>query len=104
MILASPAIKARPVNPATGPNPPGKRMLDSAISHLDEAAAQLNLDPNLHCVLRSCERSLTVSLPIEMDNGETGVYTGYRVQHTSVTGPCKGGVRFHADVSLEEVT
>ncbi|MBI1878400.1 MAG: Glu/Leu/Phe/Val dehydrogenase [Chloroflexi bacterium] len=79
-------------------------MLYSALNHLDDAAERLNLNPNLHRVLRSCERSLTVSLPIEMDDGETAVYTGYRVQHTSVSGPCKGGVRFHADVSLEEVT
>jgi glutamate dehydrogenase/leucine dehydrogenase len=79
-------------------------MLDSALHHLDDAAERLNLNPNLHRVLRACERSLTVSLPIELDDGETAVYTGYRVQHTSVPGPCKGGVRFHADVSLEEVT
>jgi glutamate dehydrogenase (NAD(P)+) len=79
-------------------------MLNSALHHLDTAAERLNLNPSLHRVLRSCERSLTVSLPIELDDGETAVYTGYRVQHTSVPGPCKGGVRFHADVSLEEVT
>jgi glutamate dehydrogenase (NAD(P)+) len=47
---------------------------------------------------------LTVSLPIETDEGEIDVFTGYRVQHTSVRGPCKGGVRYHADVSIEEVT
>lgn len=80
------------------------RMLYTALNHLDDAAERLNLDPNLHKVLRSCERSLTVSLPIEMDDGSAEVYTGYRVQHTSVPGPCKGGVRFHADVTLEEVT
>jgi glutamate dehydrogenase (NAD(P)+) len=80
------------------------RMLYSALNHLDDAAARLNLDPNLHRILRTCERSLTVAVPIELDDGETAVYTGYRVQHTSVPGPCKGGVRFHADVSLEEVT
>ena len=76
----------------------------SALNYLDDAAERLQLNPNLHRVLRICERSLTVSLPIELDDGETAVYTGYRVQHTSVPGPCKGGVRFHADVSLEEVT
>jgi glutamate dehydrogenase (NAD(P)+) len=80
------------------------RMLYSAQNHLDEAAERLNLNPNLHRILRSCERSLTVSLPIETDDGDIAVYTGYRVQHTSARGPCKGGVRYHADVSLEEVT
>jgi glutamate dehydrogenase (NAD(P)+) len=83
---------------------PGKRMLASALSHLDGAAERLNLNPSLHRVLRSCERSLTVALPIETDDGDIQVYTGYRVQHASVRGPCKGGVRYHADVTLEEVT
>jgi glutamate dehydrogenase (NAD(P)+) len=83
---------------------PGMRMLYTALSHLDDAAERLKLNSNLHRVLRRCERSLTVSLPIETDDGEIEVYTGYRVQHTSVPGPCKGGVRYHADVSIEEVT
>jgi len=100
MTVASPVISAQPVVQET----PGQHMLNSALHHLDDAAERLNLNPSLHRVLRSCERSLTVSLPIELDDGETAVYTGYRVKHTSVPGPCKGGVRFHADVSLEEVT
>ncbi len=85
-------------------NTPGLRMLRTAQSHLDDAAARLQLNPSYHRILRSCERSLIVSLPIETDDGEIEVYTGYRVQHTSVRGPGKGGVRYHADVSLEEVT
>lgn len=83
---------------------PGLRMLYSAQNHLDDAAERLQLNPNIYHILRSCERSLTVSLPIETDEGDIEVYTGYRVQHTSVRGPCKGGVRYHADVSIEEVT
>jgi glutamate dehydrogenase (NAD(P)+) len=83
---------------------PGVRMLQSAQKHLDDAAERLNLSPSLHRVLRSCERSLTVSLPIETDEGDIEVYTGYRVQHTSARGPCKGGIRYHADVTIEEVT
>jgi glutamate dehydrogenase (NAD(P)+) len=88
----------------TSPEKPGVRMLQSAQKHLDAAAERLNLNPNLHRVLRSCERSLTVALPIETDDGNIEVYTGYRVQHTSARGPGKGGIRYHADVSLEEVT
>jgi len=83
---------------------PGVRMLRSAQKHLDDAAERLNLNPSLHRVLRNCERSLTVSLPIETDEGDIEVYTGYRVQHTSARGPCKGGIRYHADVTIEEVT
>ena len=83
---------------------PGLHMLQTAQSHLDDAAELLQLNTNTHRILRSCERSLKVSLPVEMDDGSIEVYTGYRVQHTSVRGPCKGGVRYHADVSIEEVT
>jgi glutamate dehydrogenase (NAD(P)+) len=104
MTLAPPLSHEGPALQAKVQDTPGMRMLYSALNHLDDAAAQLNLNPNLHRVLRTCERSLTVAVPIELDDGETAVYTGYRVQHTSVPGPCKGGVRFHADVSLEEVT
>ncbi len=89
---------------ATIQDTPGMRMLYSALNHLDEAAERINLNPNLHRILRTCERSLTVAIPIETDEGNIEVYTGYRVQHTSVRGPCKGGVRYHADVTLEEVT
>lgn len=104
MSLAPPVTRDGPALQAMVQDTPGMRMLYSALNHLDDAAERLNLNPNLHRVLRTCERSLTVSLPIELDDGQTAVYTGYRVQHSSVPGPCKGGVRFHADVSLEEVT
>jgi glutamate dehydrogenase (NAD(P)+) len=104
MPLAPPVAKDGPEIKATVQDSPGMRMLYSAQNNLDEAAERINLDPNLHRVLRTCERSLTVSLPIVNDDGEIEVFTGYRVQHTSVRGPCKGGVRYHADVTIEEVT
>ena len=104
MPLAPPVTKGGTELSATIRDTPGLRMLYSVQNHLDEAVALLQLGPSLHRVLRSCERSLTVSIPIESDDGDIEVYTGYRVQHTSVRGPCKGGVRYHADVSIEEVT
>lgn len=104
MNLAPPVTRDGLDLKATIPDTPGLRMLYSAQHHLDDAAERLQLNPNLHRILRSCERSLTVSLPIETDDGNIEVYTGYRVQHTSVRGPCKGGVRYHADVTIEEVT
>jgi glutamate dehydrogenase (NAD(P)+) len=101
MTLASPIKKEDPV--AQTADTRGLQMLHSALNYLDDAAERIKLNPSLHRVLRSCERSLTVSLPIETDDGDIAVYTGYRVQHTSVPGPCKGGVRYHADVTIEEV-
>jgi len=104
MNLAPPVTRSGAELTAQIKDTPGMRMLYSAQNHLDDAAERLQLDPRIHKVLRACERSLTVSLPIETDDGDVEVYTGYRVQHTSVRGPCKGGVRYHANVSIDEVT
>jgi glutamate dehydrogenase (NAD(P)+) len=54
--------------------------------------------------LRRPKRTLIVDVPIELDNGDFGHFEGYRVQHSLVRGPGKGGVRYHPDVTLEEVT
>jgi glutamate dehydrogenase/leucine dehydrogenase len=69
----------------------------------DMAAELLKLDPGLRQVLRTPKRVLEVSLPTKMDNGQVRVLTGYRVQHNLSRGPGKGGIRFHANVTLDEV-
>ncbi|HEY6056972.1 MAG TPA: Glu/Leu/Phe/Val dehydrogenase [Candidatus Limnocylindrales bacterium] len=69
----------------------------------DLAADRLNLDPGLRQVLREPRRSLTVHFPVKMDDGSVQVFTGYRVQHNLGRGPAKGGIRYHQDVSLDEV-
>jgi glutamate dehydrogenase (NAD(P)+) len=74
-----------------------------ALEQLDQAARIMNLDANVHRVLRSPKRTLIVSVPIRMDNGEVRVFTGYRVHHNTSRGPSKGGIRYHPDVNLEEV-
>lgn len=70
---------------------------------LDEAAKNLGLEPNDYVTLRSAERELLVSVPVVMDDGHTEVFQGYRVQHSSSRGPCKGGIRFHPEANLNEV-
>ncbi|MBZ4654765.1 MAG: glutamate dehydrogenase [Peptococcaceae bacterium] len=70
---------------------------------LDEAAKKIGLKYNDYVTLRYPERELTVSIPVVMDDGRTEVFTGYRIQHSSSRGPCKGGIRFHPDVNLDEV-
>jgi glutamate dehydrogenase (NAD(P)+) len=82
----------------------GATLLNSAQAALKRAAANLNLDPNIYSVLKTNERALIVSVPVEMDDGHVEVFQGYRVQHTSARGPGKGGIRYHAAVTLEEVT
>ena len=70
---------------------------------LDDAAARLGLSENDYTTLRQSERELVVSVPVVMDDGHTEVFTGYRVQHSSTRGPCKGGIRFHPEADLDEV-
>ncbi|PYT45440.1 MAG: hypothetical protein DMG47_08305 [Acidobacteria bacterium] len=69
----------------------------------DMAAEFLKLDLGLRLILRTPKRVLEVSLPTKMDNGQVKVFTGYRVQHNVSRGPGKGGIRFHPNVTLDEV-
>lgn len=78
---------------------PYKNMLEV----LDKAADMLGLEEKDYIALKSPERELKVSLPIEMDDGSVKVFEGYRVQHSSSRGPCKGGIRYHQDVNINEV-
>jgi glutamate dehydrogenase (NAD(P)+) len=74
-----------------------------AQQQFDLAAERLNLDPGLRRVLREPRRELTVHFPVKMDDGSVQVFTGYRVQHNLGRGPAKGGIRYHQDVSIDEV-
>lgn len=76
---------------------------DLAVAQFEEAAKMMHLDPHLWERLKAPHRSLCVSVPVRMDNGEIKVYRGYRVQHDMSRGPTKGGIRYHPDVSLGEV-
>ena len=81
------------------PNP-----LDAARHQLDIAAESLGLDASIHEVLKHPKRSLIVSLPVKMDDGTVKVFNGCRVQHSDALGPFKGGVRYHPNVTLDEIT
>jgi glutamate dehydrogenase (NAD(P)+) len=74
------------------------------LQEFDGAARILNLEPGIWKILTSPKRQITVSCPIQMDNGEIEVFTGYRVQYNITLGPAKGGIRYHPGVSLDEVT
>ncbi len=69
----------------------------------DMAAEFLKLDAALRSLLRAPRRVLEVAIPVEMDNSQTKVFTGYRVQHNVVRGPAKGGTRYHLNLTLDEV-
>jgi glutamate dehydrogenase (NAD(P)+) len=76
---------------------------DVAQRQFDLAAERLDLSPGLRKVLREPKRELTVHFPVKMDDGSVEVFTGYRVQHNLSRGPAKGGIRYHQDVTLDEV-
>jgi glutamate dehydrogenase (NAD(P)+) len=82
---------------------PQQTLWDATLKQLDDVAMRIGLDPSIHRILRRPERELTVSLPVMMDDGRIEVFDGYRVQHSSARGPCKGGIRYHPDVDLDEV-
>jgi glutamate dehydrogenase/leucine dehydrogenase len=67
------------------------------------AGEKLGLSPDLLSIIESPERVLEVSIPVRMDDGHIEVFKGYRVQHSSVRGPCKGGIRYHPAVTVDEV-
>ena len=74
------------------------------LQEFDGAARILNLEPGIWKILTHPKRQITVSCPIQMDNGEIEVFTGYRVQYNITLGPAKGGIRYHPGVTLDEVT
>ena len=88
-----------PTNPK-----PDSSVFGEAIHYFDEAAARLNLTSSMYRILTHPSRQVIISIPFARDNGEFDVYTGYRVQYSSARGPAKGGIRYHPNVTLDEVT
>jgi glutamate dehydrogenase (NAD(P)+) len=79
-------------------------LFDDMLQQFDGAARILNLEPGIWKILTHPKRQIIVSCPVQMDNGEIEVFTGYRVQYNITLGPAKGGIRYHPRVSLDEVT
>jgi glutamate dehydrogenase (NAD(P)+) len=75
----------------------------NALAQYDKAVAHLTLKRGIVEYLRFPKRELTVTFPVAMDNGDIRVFTGYRVHHSTVRGPTKGGIRYHQDVTLDEM-
>ncbi len=76
---------------------------DMARMQLDKAARVMNLDPNLYTILQHPKRVVEVSIPVKMDDGKVRVFQGFRCQYNDFRGPFKGGIRFHPEVTREEV-
>ncbi len=74
-----------------------------AKEQIDIVAKEMGLDPNITRYLKKIEKALIVSIPIMMDNGSLQIFEGYRVHHSTVRGPGKGGIRYAPNVNLDEV-
>ena len=74
------------------------------LQYLAKAAKLIELDPNLLKIIEQPRKVTIVKLPIQMDDGSFQVFTGYRVQHSTIRGPGKGGIRYHPKVNLDEVS
>ena len=85
------------------PSGPEFTALQTVAHYFNAAADRLGLDDSIRAVLGSCYREVQVQLPIKLADGQTRVYSGYRVQHNGARGPYKGGVRYHPEVDLDEV-
>jgi len=77
--------------------------LQIALHQFNLVADKIDLDPAIRKRLQKPKRSFIVSIPIRMDDGQVEVFEGYRVHHTVARGPAKGGIRYHPDVTLDEV-
>ena len=91
-------MRAEGVNTQKELNP-----LANAERQFEEAAARLNLPAGIKEFIKRPRRITIVSLPVQMDDGAIRIFTGYRVQHSIIRGPAKGGIRYHPGVTLEEV-
>ncbi len=76
---------------------------EHAMKQFDQAASRLHVDKGLLEFIKHPRRSTIVKLPVQMDDGTWQMFTGFRVQHSNVRGPAKGGIRYHPNVSLDEV-
>ncbi|MCM8748914.1 Glu/Leu/Phe/Val dehydrogenase [Thermomicrobiaceae bacterium CFH 74404] len=93
MVITSPVVREKPQ----------QSLFDVAVEQFNIAADVIGLDDDLRRILSTCKRELIVHFPVEMDDGSVQVFTGFRVQHNLAAGPSKGGIRYHPDVTLDEV-
>src|SRR6266540_3899793 len=106
MTAAAPAVTAAPPNGRAYPSFPlydASPIFQMARHQLAAVAEVIDIDPGVLDRLSLPKRAMVVSIPVRMDDGETDVFIGYRVQHSLTSGPSKGGLRYHPSVDLGEV-
>lgn len=103
MTATSPRPSQNVIRPDKDHHLDAENPFEEMMSRFDDAAKRLGLEPGLYKILRMPEKQITVAVPVRLDNGETEVYTGYRVIYNTSRGPAKGGIRFDMQVTQEEV-
>jgi glutamate dehydrogenase/leucine dehydrogenase len=79
-------------------------LFENTLKQIEKAATIMNLDPNVKALMQHPQRIVEVSIPVKMDDGSLRFFKGFRVQHSNYAGPYKGGIRYHQDVDMGEVT
>jgi glutamate dehydrogenase (NAD(P)+) len=103
MTATSPRPSQNVIRPDKDHHLDAENPFEEMMSRFDDAAKRLGLEPGLYKILRMPEKQITVAVPVRLDNGDTEVYTGYRVIYNTSRGPAKGGIRFDMQVTQEEV-
>lgn len=80
-----------------------KSLYEQALEVFRQAAKVMQLDPNIQKFLERPQRTIVVEFPVLMDDGRVEMFAGYRCQHSTALGPAKGGIRYHPNVTLDEV-
>src|SRR3990172_4503086 len=78
-------------------------VFENVVAQFNEAAGKLNLEASLADFLKQPRKIFVVNMPVIMDNGSLRLFEGYRVQHSIILGPSKGGIRYHPAVTLDEI-
>ena len=76
---------------------------ENFLKFMHKAASIMGLEPNEYLALEYPERELKVYIPLKMDDGRINVFEGYRVQHSTLRGPGKGGIRYHQNVEINDI-
>jgi len=76
---------------------------DNFVAVMDKAAGVMGISEEDYLTFKYPERELKVALPVRMDDGSLKVFEGFRIQHSTLRGPAKGGVRYHQNVNVDEV-
>ena len=99
-----PGMSAVPAPPMSSRKLPGEYDFFRVVQgYLDQAAKLINLASHVETILSQPKNEIIVNFPVKMDNGETKLFKGYRVQHNNILGPFKGGMRYHPNVTLDDV-